>query len=341
VQQVTYVYCAKTPLCEHCPMAPESPRSPHHTQLEAFQVVFVMLGLVVLPAALTLQTVQHPGRLQVTSANPTPWGYTLSLLLFLVPAGALLWWLCRRHDLGLQRRACVRTLVVLVPLGFLLDLLFGNVFFTFPNTAATVGLRLPAVGGPLPLEEFLFYLSGFVVVLLTYVWADEYWMAAYNIPDYAATARIPRLVRFHWPSLALGAGLLATAIFYKKVWSPVPAGFPWYFAYLVVASIVPSAGFFRTAQPCINWRAFSFTCFFVLLLSLLWEVTLAIPYGWWGYHETAMMGLTIGAWAYLPIEAVCVWLAVSFTTVIGYEVVKMWLAMGTRALEAFFGMQRP
>jgi hypothetical protein len=289
-----------------------------------------------------LQTVHHPGRLQITSANPTPWGYTLSLLLFLVPAAVLLWWLCRRRDLRLQRRACGRTLAVLVPLGFVLDVVFGNTFFTFPNPAATVGLRLPAVGGPLPLEEFLFYLSGFVVVLLTYVWADEYWMAAYHIPDdAAATARIPRLVRFHWPSLALGVSLLATAILYKKLWSPAPAGFPWYFAYLVVASIVPSAGFFRTAQPCINWRAFSFTCFFVLLLSLLWEVTLAIPYGWWGYRETGMMGLTIGAWSQLPIEAVCVWLAVSFTTVIGYAVMKMWLAMGTHALEAFFGMPRP
>jgi hypothetical protein len=78
-----------------------------------------------------------------------------------------------------------------------------------------VGLRVPAGGGPLPLEEFVFYLSGFGVVLLTYVWADEYWMAAYNIPDYtAATAGLPRLVQFHWPSLAVGAGLLVAAVLY-------------------------------------------------------------------------------------------------------------------------------
>lgn len=43
----------------------------------------------------------------------------------------------------------------------------------------------------------------------------------------------------------------------------------------------------------------------------------------------------------MPVEAVCVWLAVTFTTVIGYEVVKSWLATGKRALEAFFGVQRP
>ena len=326
-------------------MAPQSP--PHHRpprlpHLEAFQVIFVMLGLVVLPAALTLQTVHHPGRLEMTAANPTPLGYTISLSLFVVPVSALLWWLCQRRDLMLQRRACVRTLAVLVPLGLLLDLLFGNAFFTFPNPAATLGIRVPAVGGPIPLEEFLFYLSGFGVVLLTYVWADEYWMAAYNIPDYAAaTAGMPRLVRFHWPSLAVGAGLLVTALLYKKLWSPVPAGFPWYATYLVVAAVVPSAGFFRTAQPFINWRAFSFTFFFIVLVSLLWEATLALPYGWWGYRAAAMLGLTIGAWSQLPIEAAFVWLAVSFTTVIGYEVVKIWLATGKRALEAFFGVQRP
>ena len=94
-------------------------------------------------------------------------------------------------------------------------------------------------------------------------------------------------------------------------------------------------------QPFINWRAFSFTFFVIVLVSLLWEATLALPYGWWGYRATAMLGLTIGAWSQLPVEAVSVWLAASFTTVIGYEVVKIWLATGKRALEAFFGVQRP
>jgi hypothetical protein len=209
--------------------SPHPPPLPRRPQRAALQVVCVILGLLVLPAALTLQTVQHPGRLELTSPNPTPLGYTVSLLLFLVPAAALLWWLRQRRDLARQRRACGRTLAVLVPLGFLLDLLFGNAFFTFPNPAATLGIRVPAVGGPLPLEEFVFYLSGFGVVLLTYVWADEYWMAAYNIPDYtAATAGLLRLVQFHWPSLACGAGLLVAAVLYKKLWSPAPAGFPWW-----------------------------------------------------------------------------------------------------------------
>ena len=50
-----------------------------------------MLVLVVMPAALTLRTVSHPGRLEMTSANPTPLGYTISLSLFVVPMSTLLW----------------------------------------------------------------------------------------------------------------------------------------------------------------------------------------------------------------------------------------------------------
>lgn len=95
---------------------------------------------------------------------------------------------------------------MLAPLGFLLDLLFGNTFFTFPNKLATLGINVPALGGPIPVEEFLFYLTGFMVVLLSYIWGDEYWVRAYNVPDYSVAAGgIGRIVRFHLASVLLGA----------------------------------------------------------------------------------------------------------------------------------------
>jgi hypothetical protein len=250
----------------------------------------------------------------------------------------LAWWFACRPDLKFPRKAFWRTIAVLTPLGFVLDLLFGNAFFIFPNKAATLGCEVPALGGAISIEEFVFYLTGFMLVLLSYIWCDEYWMAAYNVPDYAEAAKdIPRIVQFHFASVVLGAVLIAAAIVYQKFWSGATEGFPWYFIYLVGASLIPSAGFFRTAKQFINWRAFSFTFFLLLLISLLWEVTLALPYGWWEYRRNILMGLHIGAWSGLPIEAVCVWLAVSFTTVITYEVIKIWKALGVRALEAFFG----
>ena len=297
-----------------------------------------MAGLLVLPATLTLRTVLHPGVLQNDSSDPTPLGYTWSLLLFIIPLTALGGWFARRSDLSLARKSFWRTIAVLAPAGIVLDLLFGNRFFTFPNEHATLGFNIPAVGGGIPIEEFIFYLTGFMLVLLSYLWADEYWVRAYNIPDYRSQAKdLRRIAQFHAPSLILGVALVAGAALYKKAFSPSSEGFPWYFTYLTAAAIVPAAGFFRAAQPFINWRAFSITFFFILLISLLWEVTLALPYGWWDYRPAALMGLAIGAWRGLPVEAVCVWLAVSFTTVIIYEVIKIWQALGTSAWEAFFG----
>ncbi|PYI72354.1 MAG: hypothetical protein DMF08_06330, partial [Verrucomicrobia bacterium] len=151
---------------------------------------------------------------------------------------------------------------------------------------------------------------------------------------------IPRIVRFHFASVVVGILLIAAAIVYRRFFSGAPEGFPWYFVYLVCASLIPSAGFFHTARSFINWRAFSFAFFLLLLISLLWEATLALPYGWWEYRRCTMMGLHIGAWSGLPIEAVFVWFAVTFTTLITYEVIKIWKALGTRALEAFFGIRK-
>ena len=211
----------------------------------AFYVVFAIAAVLVVPAAIALRTVVHPAILQPTSDNPTPLGYTWSLFLFIIPIAALGSWFACRPDLRFPRKAFWRTIAVLTPVGFLLDLLFGNAFFIFPNKAATLGCEVPAIGGAIPIEEFVFYLTGFMLVLLSYIWCDEYWMAAYNVRDYAATARnIPRIVRFHIASVVLGVLLIAAAIVYRKSLSGTPEGFPWYFVYLVCASLIPSAGFF-------------------------------------------------------------------------------------------------
>src|SRR5438874_10877095 len=251
----------------------------------AFYVVFAIAAALVVPAAIALRAVIHPINLQPSSDNPTPLGYTWRLLLFIIPIAALGWWFGCRPDLQFPRKAFWRTIAVLTPLGFLLDLLFGNTFFTFPNKAATLGCDIPALGGAIPIEEFIFYLTGFTLVLLSYIWCDEYWMAAYNVPDYTVAAKgISRIVRFHFASVVVGILLIAAAIVYRRFFSGAPEGFPWYFVYLVCASLIPSAGFFHTARSFINLRAFSFAFFLLLLVRLLCEATLALPYGWWEYR---------------------------------------------------------
>jgi hypothetical protein len=95
--------------------------------------------------------------------------------------------------------------------------------------------------------------------------------------------------------------------------------------------------FFPTARQFINWRAFSLTLFIIVLVSLLWEATLAVPYQWWGFQPTQMTGFFIAAWAGLPIEEVFLWVAVSYATVIVFETLKLWQASGKSAKHAFLG----
>ena len=109
----------------------------------------------------------------------------------------------------------------------------------------------------------------------------------------------------------------------------------------MVGGLVPAAGFYPSVRAFINWRAFSLTLFYILLVSLLWEATLALPYGWWGYQSTAMTGLSVSAWSGLPLEAVCVWIAVTYGTMIIFEVVKLWQASEKKAREAFLGIRQP
>ena len=303
------------------------------------RVVLLMIAMLAIPATLTLRTVLVPGILEIPTDDPTPHGYTWSLLLFIFPLAVLAWWFLRHPRFTFQRKAYWMTVGILAPSGFLLDILFGHVFFNFPNAGATLGLTVPGIGGPIPIEEFVFYLAGFLFILLFYIWNDEFWLAAYNVPDYAgAVGGRGRIVSFHLGAVVLGAALFVAALVYKKLLAEDTVGFPAYFTFLLAVAFVPAAGLFRSARPFINWRAFSLTSFFVVLISLLWEVTLALPYGWWGFEPEMMIGLTIGAWSGLPIEEVFLWFAVTITTVVVFEVIKIWQASGLGFLEAVLGM---
>jgi hypothetical protein len=130
--------------------------------------------------------------------------------------------------------------------------------------------------------------------------------------------------------------LIGGAIVYRRATQHGAQGFPGYFISQVVAVFLPSMGLYREVRRVINWRALSLTLFMILLISLLWEATLAIPYGWWSYQPTAMLGLYIQAWDGLPIEAVLLWIAVTYMTVLVYETIRCWHASGRPMGDALF-----
>jgi hypothetical protein len=301
-------------------------------------LVAAMVAMVAIPAALTLHTVRVPAVVDVTVPNPSPYGYSVSLLLFLVPIVVIAFWFLPQERVKVSKKAFWITIALLFPMGVILDFFFAHRFLTFANSGATLKIIAPALGGGVPVEEYLFYFTGFVAVLLLYIWLDEYWLRAYTIPaESGERIEFQRLLKFHPASLILAVVLIGAGITYKKLVAVDPAGFPEYFTFLVLTALVPSSALFPTARPVINWRALSLTLFFILLTSLMWEATLGVPYGWWGYQPRQMMGLAITAWARLPIEAVLVWAAVSYATVIVYEIVKRWKSSGRSARSAFLG----
>jgi hypothetical protein len=307
------------------------------SQRSSYLLVFAMLLMISLPAGLTLHTVRIAPQVPVSATNPSAYGYTVSLLLFIVPIVTILCWLAPSEHLHISKKSVLRTIALLFPLGAGLDFFFAHKLLTFPNPGATLRITAPALGGGVPIEEYLFYFTGFLAVLLLYIWLDEYWLSAYSIPmDSARRTDFTRLLQFHAPSLIGGIALIVGAILFRRLFVVEP-GFPGYFIFLVVAALGPSSLLLPSALPVINWRALSLTLFFILLTSLLWEATLGLPYGWWGFQHTQMLGLYITAWSGLPIEEVLVWITVTYATVIVYEVVRRWQASGKRARHAFFG----
>src|SRR5271169_432959 len=121
-------------------MCARGPRTNPSPRLSAW-IVAAMLAMIVIPATLTLLTVSAPGTLQVSDSNPTPHGYTWSLLLFIVPIVVIGFWFLPAEGVEIPRRAFWWTIGVLVPLGFGLDFFFAHWFFTFRNSGATLGIR--------------------------------------------------------------------------------------------------------------------------------------------------------------------------------------------------------
>lgn len=105
---------------------------PHRQSRQAFGVLCLLAAMLIVPAALTLSRVEHPGIVNNRFGQPD------ALRLHLEPAvhcaGGRAGQLdCSPGGAALPAPGFWRTLAVLVPMGFVLDLAFGSAFFVFPN----------------------------------------------------------------------------------------------------------------------------------------------------------------------------------------------------------------
>ena len=308
-------------------------------------LVFAIIGVFWLAAAIALSTVEAPGRLVIDSPDPTPRGYTWSLAFFLLPLTAIAVWLRLQHRDKPHHRAFWVSLLLLIPLGFGLDIVFGLLFFTFENTGATLGVHFWALDWQthsfvreLPIEEFGFYGFGFAAIVAGYVWCDLYFLDRYATDDHQEHEGA--IVRFSPVALLVGVALSVAAILYKKFGNhPYHEGFPGWMVFLIWIGLTPAIGLYKSTAPLINWRALTIVVALLTFVSVIWEATLAVPYSWWGYVPEQMVGVFIGAWSGLPLEQPILWVMISFTSVIIFETVRLVLHKRERlsVYRALFG----
>src|SRR5260221_7905245 len=161
---------------EHFPSRSPGPR------LSAW-IVFVMLAMVFVPAAITLNTVRSPAYIRMTSADPTPHGYTWSLLLFLIPIVVIAFGLLPREEIKNPRKAFWWTIGILVPVGFATDFFFASRFFVFLNPGATLQIGASALHKPVPVEEYVSYLTASMAGLVIYLFFNVFFVAAFYLSD--------------------------------------------------------------------------------------------------------------------------------------------------------------
>ena len=232
----------------------DSPRPP--TPGTSFRLVLAMLGMIALPAALTLRMVRTAPPLNALTANSSPYGYTVSLLLFIVPILVIGVWFLPSEGVKVSKDSFVHTVAILFPVGASLDFFFARSFFTYTNPGATMRITAPALGGGVPFEEYVFYFTGFVVVLLLYIWLDEYWLAAYGVrADAQERAQFQRLPRFH---LFAGVGCVPDCGGHRLPEDlRAGSGVSGRFHVPCAGALGPSAALLPAAMPVINWRALS------------------------------------------------------------------------------------
>jgi hypothetical protein len=309
----------------------------HTAQLERessgdVRMLLVLLVTLGIAGALSLNAVTETRPLvDYSSVQPSPKGYTWSTALFILPCLVLGAWLYRHPKLVVQRRAVAYGLLVIVPVWCALDILLGRTFFVFPNRGSTMEWYFwgwqPGSGWAreIPIEEFIFYVGGVAAIQLTYVWCSESWLSLYRASDDDRRALSgSKLHQPHWSSLLTGVALFAAAWAYKALVAQ-SAGIPGYFGFLLLSSVLPIFIFLNVVRPLINWPAFAVTMLLLVLVSLLWEVTLGIPYSYWGYQKSQMIGIFIRPWNDLPVEEPLLWVAAAWLNVIVYEVIQLLL----------------
>lgn len=255
--------------------------------------------------------------------------YTWSLLTFILPIVIITYWLSISKNITIKniRKPFLISLSILIPMGLTLNLFLSDNFFVYNNVSATLGITIPALDlfaidymNPIPIEETIFYITGFPMILLLYVWSDLY---LFNDKSKSnnSSIKIENKITIIVMNITMALTIILAGWLFKYFFIDNNI-FPGYFAYLALVPYLATALLSKLVRPSINMPALYFSSALIFFTSLLWEVLLAIPQAWWGYQNDKMLGIFMPYWHNLPIEAILVWVLSPVTTVVVFESIR-------------------
>jgi hypothetical protein len=327
-------------------------------------LIFILAWGGALTFALSRITIhsEHDPQLWTLEGYGLKYGYTMSLSLIVLPLVSLVWWyhVMRKTDTDGKLRRLVRaTIKDSAIAGFvfvIFDALFATKLFSFPDSNATVGLMFwgymwsgdcstlwnvhrvfSCYERTIPIEEIIFYVGGAAVLRGTYLWASEDFVNRYSMSDgdyVLAAKRVPRLVKVNWAALVVMLTILAIGIYLKH---RLDGGFPIYLMLQALIVSSPVVLLYTTVRDFVNTRALLMVMVLQALVSVIWEATAALPYGWWNYKPEGMIGIPVPPWSNLPIEASLFWISVGWSAIFLQEVTKIKVRSERRWRDLLFG----
>ncbi len=287
--------------------------------------MLVGVASVLLPAFICLALILR--RRIDGSVEGVRYGYAFALTIFAVPL-AIHGLYAARAGRGVRTvwpASFWMTILTTFMIGLLLDVGFGGFFLKFPSDHGVVGIKVigyvPGYGFRryIPIEEFAFYVLGMMWIVSSYSFFDRFVFVRALRRTPARIRELVQISRSWLFAITLMAAIACVASVLSRQDGSV---FPGYALFVLATTGTPPVLLWRKVGSTLNMPALVATLALITISSIVWEPSLGIPLGWWGYNDAYMCGIRFDAWASLPIEAVLFWWASGLTGSLVFETAR-------------------